>query len=212
MGCTAQGRPFTAQGLGMTDDSSRAPPLSPAPHRTGQAAPGTPARADGALWWSPLHPPLALSACSACPSLWAGGERGVGLVPRPASSFSRPPWEQLAAQGHPPLASWGGRVPSGLTPLLLQGLFPQWSQEKVSFIKHFAGTQPPGNAPSPQETGRERDVLGMGPGSHSGGMQREGPGPGATGAKCRRSDFTLVLIRGPSQQPTELRGNHLRRA
>lgn len=44
----------------------------------------------------------------------------------------------------------------------------------------------------------------MGPGSHSGGMQREGPGPGAIGAKCRRSDFTLVLIQGPSQQPTEL--------
>lgn len=35
-------------------------------------------------------------------------------------------------------------------------------------------------------------------------MQREGPGPGAIGAKCRRSDFTLVLIQGPSQQPTEL--------
>lgn len=44
----------------------------------------------------------------------------------------------------------------------------------------------------------------MGPSSHSSGMQREGPGPGAIGAKCRRSDFTLVLIRGPSQQPTEL--------
>lgn len=148
MGCTAQGRPFTAQGLGATDDSSRAPPLSPAPHQTGRAAPGTPARADGALWWSPLHPPLALStcpACPACPSLWAGGERSVGLVPRPASSFSRPPWEQLAAQGHPPLAPRGGRVPTGSTPLLLQGLFPQWSQEKVSFIKHFARTQPPGN-------------------------------------------------------------------
>lgn len=157
-----------------------------------QVSPSTPERPDGdriVVSSAPRNCSLHL-LCLPQPL----GPRGWAWLPcqalsSPASPFSSHP---------PPPGELGPPPREPETPLaLLLFCFKAFSSMEVNMVSikgaiyktlctYKALALP---APSPQQAGREQGVLRKGPGSHRDSTKREGPAPGATGAKWKRSGF-----------------------